>query len=165
MPKTVLVTDDDDNARDALCRLIERSGIDCVQAENGLEALNVLRTREVHVIIADHDMPGMDGVELLKLVSTRYPQVTRILLTARHDAETAVRAINLSQAYRFLSKPCRSVDLLTTLYFALERADAEIESRKLSAQLRLKTSIIEQLRRRYPGEVEALENQKPPATA
>jgi len=102
-------------------------------------------------------MPAMDGVELLKLVATRHPYVCRILLTARRDAEIAVRAINLGQAYRYLSKPCRTTDLLTTLHFAFEVSDHEIESRKLASQLRRTQSLLSEVRRRCPGLIEEIE--------
>jgi DNA-binding NtrC family response regulator len=142
--------------------LLQRAGITCLTAQNGPEALAILRDQQVQAIISDHDMPGMDGVELLKLAATRHPQVGRILLTARRDAEPAIRALNLGQAYRFLQKPCRQADLLTTLHFAFEAADRDLETRRLSSQLRRANSILAQVRRRAPGLVEEIESSQPP---
>lgn len=163
--RTVLIVDDDLDTRDALQALIRRAGITCLTAESGPEALTILREQPVHAIVTDHDMPGMDGVELLKLAATRHPQVGRILLTARRDAEPAVRAINMGQAYRYLLKPCRIGDLLTTLYFAFEAGDRDVETRRLSAQLRRANSILAEVRRRAPGVVEEIEGRLPPLLA
>ena len=163
-PRAVLLVDDDPDALDALQQVIERSGVTCHKADNGPEALNLLREQQVQVVISDHDMPGMDGVELLKIIATRYPTVCRILLTARRDAETSVRAINIAQAYRFISKPCRANDLLTTLYFAFEGAEREAENRRLAAQLRRAQALLTEVRRRAPGVVEEIEKAQPATT-
>jgi DNA-binding NtrC family response regulator len=156
--RTVLLVDDDESLRDSLDKIIERAGYTCFVAENGLQALNMLRKREMHAIIADHDMPGMDGVELLKLVATRHPNMARILLTGRADSETVVRAINVGQAYRFLHKPCRNAELLTALHFAFEASDHEMEKRRLTAQLRRQTTMLAEVRHRCPGVLEEIES-------
>jgi DNA-binding NtrC family response regulator len=161
-PRTVLVVDDEPEVSEALQAVIERSGLSCLVASSGPEALTMLREHHVDAIVSDHDMPGMDGVELLKLASTRYPQVGRILLTARRDAEPAVRALNLGQAYRFLSKPCRMGDLLTTLHFAFEAGDRELEKRTLTAQLRRANSMLAEVRRRAPEIIDEIEARLPP---
>ncbi|HUJ27685.1 MAG TPA: response regulator [Myxococcales bacterium] len=163
--RAVLLVDDDPDALESLQQVIERSGVTCHKAENGPEALTAIREHPVQVIISDHDMPGMDGVELLKIVATRYPLVSRILLTARRDAETSVRAINVAQAYRFISKPCRAGDLLTTLHFAFEAHEHEVENRRLAAQLRQAQSILNEARRRAPGVIEEIERVQPAPVA
>ena len=88
--RTVLVVDDDHDARESLERLISRAGIACLSARNGPEALTLLREHQISAVVSDHDMPGMDGVELLKLVATRYPHVARILMTGRRDVMGAL---------------------------------------------------------------------------
>jgi DNA-binding NtrC family response regulator len=160
--RTVLLVEDDDNTRESVQRIIERFGWTCAPAANGPEALQLLRERQLGVVVADHDMPGMDGVELLKLIATRYPHVSRILLTARRDVDVAVRAINLGQAYRFLSKPCRASELATALHFAFDLHDAEVGTRKLSAKLRRNEELLARVRERYPALVEELEASLPP---
>ena len=161
--RTVLLVDDDESLRESLDKIIERGGHTCFVAENGLQALNMLRKREMHAIIADHDMPGMDGVELLKLVATRYPHVARILMTGRRDAEPAVRAVNVAQAWRFLAKPCRAGDLLTALHFAFEASDHELEVRRLSSELRRAQALLAEVRLRCPELMEEIDSRRPAA--
>lgn len=163
--RTVLLVDDDDSVRQSLKLVIERAGFFCFTAENGPEALRTLRLKNVQVVITDHDMPGMDGVDLLKLVATRHPLVCRILLTARRDAEPAVGAVNHGQAFRYLTKPCRAGDLLTALHFAFEVSDHELQMRRLGAELRRANALLAELRRLCPGVVEELEARQPPLVA
>lgn len=159
--RTVLVVDDDLHTRDALVAVIDRAGIRCIAAANAIEALVVLRTEQVQVIVSDYDMPAMDGVELLKLVATRYPQVSRILLTGRSDAQVPARAINLGQAYRFLTKPFRAGELMTALHFAFENSDGELENQRLRSDLRASHALIDAIRRQQPGLVEEIEKRNP----
>ena len=160
--RTVLLVDDDEQVRESLQQLIERAGMKCLTAENALQALAALRVQEVQVVLADHDMPGMDGVEMLKLVATRHPEVCRILLTGRRDGDTAVRALNVAHAYRYLTKPCRGTDLLTTLHFACETSDAERATRSLRAELRRQTALLAEARRRFPELIDTLEAARAP---
>src|SRR5947208_14654100 len=161
--RTVLVVDDDHGARESLERLISRAGIACLSARNGPEALTLLREHQISAVVSDHDMPGMDGVELLKLVATRYPHVARILLTGRRDAEPAVRAVNVAQAWRFLAKPCRAGDLLTALHFAFEASDHELEVRRLSSELRRAQALLAEVRLRCPELMEEIDSRRPAA--
>lgn len=148
--RCVLVVDDDANALEALCAVIGRSGHRAVRAHDGAEALSVLLVEQVQVIVSDHDMPGLDGVQLLELVATRYPRIVRILLTGRHDAEPAVGAINRAQVYRFLSKPIRASELLSALHFAFDTAEALEAAHRMESQLQRQALVLSELRRRFP---------------
>jgi DNA-binding NtrC family response regulator len=160
-PRTVLLVDDDDVLLEGLKAVIERAGHTCLVAENGVQALALLREKAVQAIVADHDMPAMDGVELLRLVATRYPHVTRILLTGQRDAEVAVRAINVGHAHRYLHKPCRNAELLTVLHFAFEASDIQLQNAQLGAELRRAHALLAEMRRRYPGVLEEIDARLP----
>jgi len=162
--RIVVVVDDDEDARESLQKIVERSGWTCLVAANGQEALTILRQHDACVIVADYDMPGMNGAELLQLVATRHPHVCRILLTGRTDTDTAVRAINVGQAWRYLQKPCRSSELLTALHFASEASAAEVENRRLAAQVLRQETLLAEIRRRHPRLLEELETRHPPVS-
>ena len=95
----------DDNA-DALRTLIDAIGKDhdVLTAADGLDALVLLETQPVHVLLADERMPNMTGTVLLREVRTRYPSVVRLLFTAG-SSEMVLDAINTGLAYRYLPKP------------------------------------------------------------
>lgn len=155
--RTVLVVDDDLDACESARRMIERAGFGCVVATSGVDALCALQLHEVQVIVSDHDMPVMDGIELLQMVAIRHPAVCRILLTGREDLEPAKNAINLAHVYRYLRKPCRGSDLLTALHFALEASDGERENRRLNVLLRHHEALVAAVRRRVPELLDELE--------
>ena len=160
----VLVVDDDPDARESLCRLIQRAGFACFAAEDGAQALGILSREKVEVILADYDMPGMDGTELLNAVAVSHPHVSRMLLTARQDMEVAVRALNTGQAYRFLNKPCRASELLTAIHFAVEAADQHAATERLAARLKVVDAILAEVRRRHPKLMQEIEQRQSAAS-
>lgn len=133
---TVLVVDDEPFVCDSLRRVLETSGYEVLTAENGEQALQQLAKEPVEVIISDQDMPGMSGIDLLKLVQVRHPKVVRIMLTGAQDPEIPVRSINESGVYKFLRKPWDNRELRTIISLAFDVARLEQEKRHLIALLR-----------------------------
>src|ERR1051326_5536512 len=112
--KPILLTVDDDAAvsaaltRDLRRQYAERFRV--VRAESGAQALDILRElrleeEEVALVLADHRMPGMTGIEFLEQSLELYPDSKRILLTAYADTDAAIRAINLVGLDYYLLKP------------------------------------------------------------
>ncbi len=134
----MLVVDDEPGVRAALGRTLEAGGYPVLLAASADEALGILQDKPVHVIITDHHMPGMSGIDLLKLVRVRYPRVVRILLTADKEPETPVRSINESEVYRFIRKPWNNADVRTIVSLAFEIARLEQENRHLGEIARTK---------------------------
>ena len=85
--------------------------ISSITATSGEEALLILKTHNVDVIVTDEQMPGMCGSDLRAWVAENYPEVTRIVLTGRPTVETAIRAINEGAVYQFFTKPCNPARL------------------------------------------------------
>src|SRR3954469_15161317 len=151
MYRTILVVDDEESVRYALKRTLERDGYPVLEAEDGEEALQILGQKPVQLLISDHNMPKMTGVELFKLAGVRYPNVIRIMLTGDQDPEVPVRSINEAEVYRFLRKPWNAADLRTVIHFAFRVARLEEQKRRLVEMVR------EQLgeTKRDRGEVES----------
>lgn len=146
----VLIVDDEEDARESLKRVIERAGFCCTAVESAEEGLRVMKDWPPHIVVSDHDMPGMNGVEFLSAVGTRSPNAVRILLTGRADFETSMGAINSAHVYRYLNKPCRSSELLMVLHFAWESVEMEQENRRLRALARQQQALLNELQRRVP---------------
>lgn len=102
-----------------------------------------------------HHQPRASVLRLVLPRRTRvrdlYPDCTRVLLTRHADMETAIRAINDGQVYRFLTKPWDDVELKVTLYLAFEHLDLEREHRRLLATVRRQADLITSLEEQYPG--------------
>jgi len=92
-------------------RLLSRKGLDVLTAASGAEALEMLRTNDVHVVILDVKMPGMDGIETLKAIKRSYPLVEVIMLTGHATVESAVEGLK-SGATDYLMKPTDVQDLI-----------------------------------------------------
>lgn len=84
-------------------------------AGSARDALEVLRTHEVAVLIADQRMPGTTGLELLERAQAEYPRTVRMLITAYSDLATAINAINRGRVRRYLCKPWDPDELCATL--------------------------------------------------
>src|SRR5436190_14746971 len=148
--KSILVVDDEDSGRDSLTAVLEREGYTVRQASGGEEGLQVLRETPVQLVISDHNMPGMSGVDFLKLVREWHPHVTRIMLTGDPDPQTIIRSINEGEVYRFIKKPWDNTMLRVTVYFAFETIQLEEENRRLIAALRRQMNFLRDMERDFP---------------
>src|SRR3954469_21614254 len=89
--------------RRVLEAILRREGYDVITAANGVEALNGM-SANVHTVITDLKMPGLDGMGLLKKLSADYPDVPVVMITAHGSVENAVEAVKLG-AFNYLEKP------------------------------------------------------------
>jgi signal transduction histidine kinase len=89
-------------------------------ASSAAKGLELMRTHEVGVLLADQRMPGMTGLELLEQVQAQFPQTVRMLVTAYSDLNTAIDAINRGRVRRYLRKPWDHDELHATLAEALD---------------------------------------------
>lgn len=119
--KTVLFVDDEKSILNAMIRLFEGLDYDCLFAGSAEEALEIVRNNEVWVIVSDNMMPGMKGIELLSRIKSISPDTVRIIMTAYADFETAINAINKSEAFRFVTKPWGNEQLVEIIEEGLAR--------------------------------------------
>ena len=131
-PRTILVVDDEIAVRHSVTRVLEEAGYKVISTNNGRRALEILKEQAVDVILTDHHMPDLSGIDLLKLVRVRHPQVVRMILTADKQPEIPVRSINESEVYRFIQKPWSNSDLRTIMHFAFEAIRLEREKQRAS---------------------------------
>src|SRR5437868_4446423 len=129
--RTILVVDDELPVRLALTRVLGEAGYSVLGTDSGREALELFQQHPIDLVISDHYMPEMSGIDLLKLVRVRHPHVVRILLTGDKDPELAVRSINEAEVYRFIRKPWNNADLRTVVRLAFDVIVLEEEKRKL----------------------------------
>jgi len=119
-PRILCVDDEEQVLRGLVLHLGVRYEV--FTARSGTAALERLKQGlQVAVIISDMRMPGLSGSEFLSQSRALAPDAQRILLTGQTDLASAIAAINDGQIFRFLSKPCRSADLIGAIEAALER--------------------------------------------
>jgi DNA-binding NtrC family response regulator len=149
--RKILIVDDEENVRNALRRSLRKEGYELFFAAEPAEALELLSSQSVDLVLSDHLMPNMTGLELLEKVYIRYPETIRILLTGHVDMQTAIDAINHGEIYRFLTKPWDDIDLKVTLHLAFEQLDLERENRRLLAVVRHHQRLLERIEKEHPG--------------
>jgi DNA-binding NtrC family response regulator len=100
----IMLVDDEERFLSTTKKLLERKGLQVSTAASGSEALEKLTTENIHVVILDVKMPGMDGIATLKAVKARHPLVEVIMLTGHATVESAVDGLK-SGATDYLMKP------------------------------------------------------------
>jgi len=109
-----------------------------LRAPGGEAALALLHEeREVAVIVTDHRMPGMTGVELLRRSQEHAADALRIVLTAYTDVDSLMEAINTGRIYHFVPKPWDPAELLLVVRRAAERWELARENSRLRDELEL----------------------------
>jgi two-component system chemotaxis response regulator CheY len=113
---SILAVDDSPSMRALVRATLEEAGYDVVQASDGLEALEIARTRNVNLVLADVNMPRMDGVTLVKELRTlgTYKFTPILMLTTEIDANRKAEA-KQAGATGWLVKPFDPVQLLATV--------------------------------------------------
>lgn len=149
--RTILVVDDEEQILRALRRSLSREGFKVFPFSRPADALNAIKEIRPDIVLSDHLMPEMTGLEFLKVVRNRAPDTCRIMLTGHAEMQTAIDAINLGEIYRFLLKPWDDVELSVALSLGLERLDLERENRKLAAMVRLQQMRLDAMEREHPG--------------
>ena len=145
--ETLLFVDDEPNVLQAMVRQLRRR-FTILTAESGNEALEILKAKgPIAVIICDMRMPGMDGIQLLTQVKALYPDTVRIMLTGNADQETAAEAVNTGQIFRFLTKPCATSVLITSLSLALRQyrlltAEKELLNKTLKGSINVLSELL-----------------------
>jgi CheY-like chemotaxis protein len=147
MNERVLCVDDDPNVLAGYQRGLRKQW-HLETASSGQAALGLLETQGPYaVIVADMQMPGMNGVELLTRARTLAPDTVRIMLTGNADQKTAVEAVNEGHVFRFLNKPCSAEMLALVLDAAVRQyrlvvAERELLEKTLSGSVKILTEIL-----------------------
>ena len=132
MKPTILIVDDEKNTREGLSWSLEDAGYNCMTAESGERALELLQEHDVALVITDLKMPGIDGMELLQRIKDDDPSVEVIMLTAHGTIETAVEAMERGAAH-YQTKPVDLKELRIKVEQALGRRTMVQENRDLRA--------------------------------
>ena len=152
---TVLVVDDDEDVRRSLRRVLRRTACAFLEAPEAATALEILTREPVQVVVSDYRMPGMDGVEFLRLVKERYPAVQRVLITGQADTAAIEAAVNHAEIFRFIWKPWDEAHLLLTIQDAIDRFWMTEENQRLQEMLASRQVELERLNRDLDAKLEA----------
>jgi len=122
--KPVLLFVDDEERIVKLLKIMFRSEYEVYTATSAREALAVLETIPVDVLISDQRMPEITGIQLLSQVRERWPETVRLLLTGYSDLVAIVGAVNEGEVYRFINKPWNQAELRAVIAEAVDSAQS-----------------------------------------
>jgi DNA-binding response OmpR family regulator len=105
------VVDDDSPPGDIVARLLAREGYATRVASSGVDALRILRTEAIDLVLLDVMMPGMDGLQVCAALHAEHSRIPIILLTAKDDTTTRAEGMHLGVT-EFLTKPINRAELM-----------------------------------------------------
>ena len=141
----ILVVDDEVRSQEALRRTLEED-FEVLCASGADEAMAVLEREQliagIRIILCDQRMPGTTGVQFLKEVRGRWPDIVRIILSGYTDAEDIITGVNEAGIWQYLLKPWQPEQLLLTLQRAAEVWRLQQENQRLSLDLRTAEPVL-----------------------
>ncbi len=135
----ILVVDDEESMCQYLSILLGKEGYEVQTANSGAEALRAIETAPVDLVMTDIQMPGMDGIQLLKGVRAVDPETPVIIMTAYASEQSAIDAVNLG-AFSYLQKHTKNDEIKIVVRNAMQLRRAESENKKLKKELKKKSS-------------------------
>jgi two-component system nitrogen regulation response regulator NtrX len=126
----ILVVDDEKNIRRSLEMILQGDGYHVSSAENGKEALHLIRENGMDLVFLDLLMPEMSGIDVLKQIKLQKQEMMVVMMSGHGTIENAVDAVKLG-AYDFIEKPLTKEKVLITVKNALEKITLREENRSL----------------------------------
>jgi two-component system response regulator HupR/HoxA len=144
---SILVIDDEVRSQEALRRTLEED-FEVFAASSAAAGMEILEseqsTADIRIVLCDQRMPGMTGVEFLKQVRDRWPDVIRIILSGYTEAEDIIAGVNEAGIWQYLLKPWQPEQLLLTLQRASEVWRLQQDNQRLSLELRTAAPALRQ---------------------
>lgn len=124
----VLLVDDEGDFRNSLLKVLNRRGLEVKGASCGLEALQALEEEGFDVVVLDMMMPGINGLDTLRLIKSRWPRTEVILLTALGSVEMGLKGMQAG-AFDYVLKPMDIDELVEKIRQAYERTWLKLDTR------------------------------------
>ncbi|MBI5682316.1 MAG: response regulator [Deltaproteobacteria bacterium] len=127
----ILFVDDGENILSSLYRLFRKEGYNMLKANNARDGLALFGKNKISLVISDHRMPEMEGVDFLAKVKEISPDTIRIMLTGYANMDATVSAINVSGVHRYITKPWDDNALKLTVRDLIEQCELKKENARL----------------------------------
>jgi DNA-binding NtrC family response regulator len=128
MKHRILIVEDDEIFLRPLQRTLEAAGYEALVVPSGEEAIDLLKTDDVDLVLSDRRLPGIDGVELVRRLKAEHPDLGVVVMTAYGTIESAVEAMRMG-AEDYLVKPFEAPEVLMVVGRAIEFQQLKAASR------------------------------------
>ncbi len=132
-PRVLYLDDDDSNL--ISFRANFRDQFEVFTSNNPVEAYNMIGEQKIQIVITDHNMPSMSGVEFLESIAEHYPEVQRIILTGYTEMVPLMEAVNKGQVFRIIAKPFNMKEISKMVSEAWDQFKIVFEREKMIKQL------------------------------
>lgn len=130
----ILIIDDEAALRQSFARILQQAGFEVTTAENADQGLSFIETTNFDLIFMDLRMPGMAGLDALKLIHNSYPALPVVLFTAQPDVNSAVEALR-NGATDYLLKPIKPQVVIERAQKIIERQQKEKRKLEIVRQI------------------------------
>ncbi|MHC4470315.1 MAG: response regulator [Planctomycetota bacterium] len=153
MTHTIFVVDDEANVLSAVRRCLRTLPVRIEGSTNAFDALAAIESHpgDVAAVISDQRMPGMDGLELLRIVKEARPTTVRVLFTGFAEMDVVVRAINVGEVFRFVRKPWDDLELQGVVQSAIQQHELLVENMRLREKVQQQEAALKDLEDQQPG--------------
>ena len=130
--RRVLIVDDEPSVVNLLAETLRQEGYSCWGCQSGKEAMHLMNTQQYDVILSDVHMPGMNGLELLRLIREKHPRLASVMITGEGDVRVGVQAMK-EGADDYLLKPFKPAAVAVSINQVLHRKklEGELENYRL----------------------------------
>ncbi|MDD2199181.1 MAG: response regulator, partial [Bacteroidales bacterium] len=137
----ILVVDDERSVRDSIKDVLEYEKHEVLLAENGKEAIDMIKDHNFDLMFCDIKMPKMDGNEVLERVRIMIPELPVIMISGHGNIDSAVKCIKMG-AFDYIEKPPEYSRILVSVMNALEKKSLETETKTLRKKVASKYQMI-----------------------
>lgn len=149
--ETILFVDDENRVVDALSKSLRKEPYNIITSTDPFAALEIVKEKDVALVVADYMMPGLNGIVFLLKVKELSPLTMRVILTGHKDFDMAINAINKGEVYRFITKPTDTEELKIVLKQALDYRKIVKENISLKEEVKKSSAYISTMEKAYPG--------------
>jgi DNA-binding NtrC family response regulator len=119
----VVILDDELYILNALKRFFRKEAFGIYYATSHKEALKILEVEDVKVVISDHKMPDILGLDFLKIVQEKWPNIVRLIFTGYSNLQRVQDALQQGQVYKVIDKPWKDQEFRALVCEAIEKFD------------------------------------------
>ncbi|MDW7690833.1 sigma 54-interacting transcriptional regulator [Flammeovirgaceae bacterium SG7u.111] len=157
----ILYVDDELENLDSFSLVFFRE-YDILTASSAREAMGIIEqeaktSAPIQLLLTDQRMPQITGIQLLEMVSEKYPDIVKILISGYSDLEVVTQAINKVNVYKYVNKPWEKNDLQQTISLALGHYSLKLENKTLLTNLKKVNSELENSNRELTKALEEVE--------
>ncbi len=138
----VLVIDDEVRSQESIRRTLDEE-FNVLTASSAEEGRAIMERERVNVVLCDHRMPGVTGIDFLKEVRERWPDTVRMIISGYTDVEDIIAGVNDAGIYQYILKPWHPESLLLNVRGAAQLYDLQQQSNNMNLELRTIQPVLQ----------------------